>query len=130
MQLYALHYQLENPHATYEDIAVYLTKTYKKKYTANTIAPWGIKGLASRVIANPIKAGMQNLNSNVLQASNILIEQMQSTDPRIAQNAARLILEYAIGKPVQKQEISGVGGGPIPIVQLGMSLENFGGKDD
>ena len=31
MQLKALYYQLEHPEATYEEIALYLTKTYKKK---------------------------------------------------------------------------------------------------
>lgn len=52
------------------------------------------------------------------EALDILVQQMRSDNPMIAQKAALGLLERGFGKPRQAIEHTGADGGPIDIVGL------------
>lgn len=52
-----------------------------------------------------------------------------TTPASVRLDANRLLIEQTLGKPCQRQEISGRGGGPVQIEQVEV-VKNYSGNDD
>ena len=66
------------------------------------------------------------LATEVARAAMVKVDALDSVDERIRQDAASEILDRVLGKPTQRQELSGPEGGLVPVkILCGVSLDDL-----
>lgn len=74
-----------------------------------------INAYIESVLHDRVKAVRDSLEYASTLAVNTVVKLMKSPDDAIRLRAAQMIIEQSIGKPKQRQEITGANGGSIPI---------------
>lgn len=74
-------------------------------------------GRKSREVERTLTAQLENClaNGNEEEIIRMLVEDSKHPSFRIRHESRKLLLAYRHGKPVDRVEVSGEGGGPIPI---------------
>ena len=84
----------------------------------NTVYTWKHKGLpideAVRLMAyDGVVVAKEMLRRNLAKAARIKVDGLDDSDDKLRQSVASEILDRELGKPTQRQEITGADGGPI-----------------
>jgi len=89
----AVNYKLAHPAASYKKIAEHIG------VSAGTISNWKINDLVADALAADSEVVLGMVKDSLPDAVRVLIEQLKSDDERVAQAAAKLLLEHGLGKP-------------------------------
>lgn len=102
-------YMLQNPDAKPEDAARTL------KVSLSTIRQWPdtVKDAIAVSLGDVLQSTKSLMETKAHEAVMVLSKQMTSKDERVAQAAAKALLEWAVGKPSQGIEHTGKNGGPV-----------------
>jgi len=86
----------------------------------NTVYNWPsvVDDAIAIAINNIALATLGIIAANATKAAMVKVKGMDSYDEKIAQAAATEILDRNIGKPLQRQEFSGEGGGAIRVTLI------------
>ena len=108
-QIQAVSYKLANPEARYSDIEEELS------IPTGTLNRWGLNSLVAEVRKDMAQSIVDYAKRASLRAIRLLENQMDSEDQRIAQNAAKELLDRFMGKATQRNEHTGKDGNAISI---------------
>jgi len=89
----------------------YPDETYKQIAKATDVSlaslnGWGLNKLADTYRKEMLTLVLARMEKEALKAVDKLVDQMESADERIAQQAAIKVLEWHIGKPTQRTEFN------------------------
>jgi len=89
----------------------------------DTVYQWKHKGVpideAVRLMAaDGVVVAMELRRRNLAKAMAVKVAGLDSGKEQMRQNVATEIIEWEMGKPMQKQEITGKDGGPLEIIEL------------
>lgn len=101
----------------------------------NTVKDWKYKGApiddAVRLMAlDGVVTAQHILARNLAKAALIKAAGLDSDDERVRQAASTEIMDREMGKPTQRNEVSGLEGGPIEIHTFDAALKRAYGNDD
>jgi len=86
----------------------------------STVSKWENKAeldaAVLRLLASPTEAVLAILHDAAIEATRVKVEGLKSRSENVRQRAATEILDRNIGKPTQRQEITGADGEPFKIV--------------
>ena len=108
-QIQAVNYKLLNPGATYADVGEALGIPKK------TIDKWRLNQIIAEIRKDTGKAITDYADRLALKAMRVLEAHMDSEDERVAQSAAKEVIDRSIGKATQRQEVTGKDGGELHI---------------
>jgi transposase-like protein len=99
-QIKAVNYKILNPNARYAEIANELD------IPEPTLSRWGLNAIVAEIRKDSGKAITAYADRLALKAMRVLEGQMDSDDERIAQSAAKEMLDRSLGKPTQNNTLS------------------------
>lgn len=108
-QIEAANYKLLNPNATYAEIEAEL------EIPENTIKRWGLNAIVADIRKDTGRSVQDYAERAAIDAIRLLHRQTDSKDERIAQSAAKELLDRAIGKPAQRQIVQGDVDKPVNV---------------
>lgn len=83
----------------------------------NTVYKWN--GIVDEVVEILLDRAADSaydiLEGNVVKASMVKVAGLDSTEEKVRQDVASEVLDRVMGKPTQRQEISGPDGGPVEL---------------
>lgn len=83
----------------------------------NTVGSWPNKAKLDEAVmlllTEPREAALAIIQDALTEAARIKAEGLKSKKEEVAQSAASEILDRVLGKPTQRQEVTGANGGPI-----------------
>ena len=89
----ALKYKIRHPAASNRVVAEFVG------VSAGTISNWNIPELAAAAMADDTEVILESIQEGMPRAVAVLVGQLESDDDRVAQAAAKLLLEWGLGKP-------------------------------
>jgi len=114
----AVNFKLANPAATRKAIAEHVG------VSPATITNWKINNLVQEALADATAAVRTQIEDSLPEAVGVLIAQLDNEDARVAQAAAKLLIEHGLGKPKVTSATDLTSDGEALVV-TGMDVSRF-----
>ena len=99
----------------------------------HTVARWSNKSkldqAVAALLAEPQSAALAIIQEAVTEAARLKVAGLKSRKEPIAQAAATEILDRVLGKALQQTQVSGPGGGALPVEVIVKKLRNVSSDD-
>jgi len=91
----------------------------------NTVYGWNgeVDTVVEMMQAQVRDATLEILSAEGPRAAGVKVAGLDSDDERVRQASATEILDRVLGKPTQRQEVTGADAGPVEVKQTGMNAE-------